>query len=85
MVGMPLCVCVCVCVLVISCVQLFCSPLDCSQTNSSVHGISQARILKWVPFPSPRDLPSPEIKPASPALADKFFTSEPPRKPSWCA
>ena len=30
-----------------------------------------------VPFPSPGDLPDPGIKPASPALAGEFFTTEP--------
>ena len=28
-------------------------------------------------FPSPGDLPDPGIKPTSPALAGRFFTSEP--------
>ena len=42
-------------------------PVDCSLSGSSVHGISQARILEWVPFPSPGDLPDPETEPASPA------------------
>ena len=37
-------------------VLLFCSPMDCSPSGSSVHGILQARILEWVPFP-PRDPP----------------------------
>ena len=32
-------------------------------------------------FPSPGDLLGPGIKPASPALAGRFFTTEPPRKP----
>ena len=32
-------------------VQLFCSPMDCTPTGSSVHGISQARMLDWVPIP----------------------------------
>ena len=32
------------------------------------HEISQARILEWVAFPSPGDLPYPAIKPMSPAL-----------------
>ena len=32
----------------LSCVQLFCSPMDCSPQGSSVHGIFQARILEWV-------------------------------------
>jgi len=27
---------------------LFCSPMDCSRSGSSVHGISQERILEWV-------------------------------------
>ena len=34
------------------------------------------------PFPSPGDLPHPGIKPESPALAGRFFTTEPPGKPS---
>ena len=38
-------------------------PLECSPPGSFVHGISQARIQSGLPFPSPRDLPNPEIKP----------------------
>jgi len=30
-----------------------------------------------LPFPTPGDLPDPGIKPASPALAGGFFTTEP--------
>ena len=33
-----------------------------------------------MPFPSPEDLPGPGIKPVSPALAGRFFTTEPPGK-----
>ena len=29
-------------------VQLFCNPTGCNPPDSSVHGISQARILEWV-------------------------------------
>ena len=29
-----------------------CDPMDCSLPHSSVHGISQARILEWVAMPS---------------------------------
>ena len=32
----------------LSCVQLFCNPMDCSPPGSSVHGIFQAGILEWV-------------------------------------
>ena len=45
-----------------------------SPPGSSVHGISQARMLEWVPFPSPGDLPDPGIEPTSPALTDRLFT-----------
>ena len=38
-------------------VQLFCDPMVCSPPGSSVHGISQARILEWIP--SAGDLPKP--------------------------
>ena len=41
-------------------------PMDCSPPGSSVHVIFQARLLKWLPFSSPGDLPEPGIKPASP-------------------
>ena len=37
------------------------------------------------PFPPPKDLPDPEIKPTpskSPPLAGGFFTTEPPEKPN---
>ena len=55
-----------------------CDPLDFSLPGSSVHGILQARILEWLPFPSPGDLPDPGIEPLSlnyPALAGGFFTT----------
>ena len=47
-------------------------------------GILQARILEWVAVPSSRGLPDPRIEPesvVSPALAGRFFTTEPPEKP----
>ena len=45
--------------------------MDHRPPGSAVHGILQARILEWVPFPSPGDFPNPGIKsksPVSPAL-----------------
>ena len=36
-------------------------------------------------FTSPGDLPNPGIKPAPPALAGGFFTTEPPGKPQYVA
>ena len=52
-------------------------------SGSWVHGISQARILEWLPFPTPGDLPNSGIEPtclASPALGGRFFTTVPPGK-----
>ena len=55
-------------------------PMDCSPPDSSVHGIFQARMLEGLPFPSPGDLPNPEIEAGSPALQADALPSEPPRK-----
>ena len=49
-----------------------CNPMGCSPPGSSVHGISQARILEQVAISFPRGSSQPGIKPASlasPALA----------------
>ena len=44
-------------------------------------GFSRQEYWSGFPFPSPRDLSDPGIKPTSPALAGGFFTTEPPGKP----
>ena len=61
--------------------QTLCSPMDYSLPGSSVHGIFQARTLEWVAISPPGALPNPGTKPSYPALADKFFTTEPPGMP----
>ena len=38
----------------LSCVQVFCSLMDCNPPGSSVHGTSQAKILEGVAMPSSR-------------------------------
>ena len=53
--------------------------MDSSPPGSSVHGVSRQEY--WSGFPSPGDLPDPRIEsmsPVSPALAGRFFTTEPP-------
>ena len=40
--------------------------MDCSPPHSSVLGIFQARILEWLPFPSPGNLPHSGTEPISP-------------------
>ena len=57
-------------------------PMDYSLSGSSVHGIFQARDWSGLPFPSLGDLLDPGIELASPALVGRFFTTEPPGKPS---
>ena len=63
----------------LSCPAL-CDHMDCSLPGSSIHGIFQARVLEWIAFPSPGDLPNPGIEPRSPALQADALSSEPPGK-----
>ena len=49
-----MCVCVCVRVSRNGPATTLCDPMDCSPPGSSVHGILQARILKWVAVASSR-------------------------------
>ena len=58
-----------------SCLTL-CDPMD-----YTVHGILQSRILEWVAFPSPGDLPNPGIEPRTPALQADSLPAEPQGKP----
>ena len=60
-------------------VAQLCPTLACQVPLSM--GFSRQEYWSGLPFPSPGDLPNPGIKPASPALAGRFFTSEPPEKP----
>ena len=57
-----------------------CDPMNYSPPVSSVHGVFQAGILEWLPFPLPGDLPDPGIKPVSPvssALQADSLLAEP--------
>ena len=69
------------------CAQLFqscltlCDPMDCSLPGSSVLAILQVWILEWDAMLSSRGSSCSRINPISPALACRFFTTEPPRKP----
>ena len=50
--------------------------MDCSSPGSSVHRILQARILEWLPFSSPGDLPDPGTQ-ASPCRASQNLPGVP--------
>ena len=53
---------------------------DCRLPDSSVHGISQARILEWVAISSPRGSSPPTHGTWATCVAGRFFTDEPPGK-----
>ena len=68
-------------------VQTFCDPIDCSLPGSSVHGIFQARILKWVAISSSRGSSQPRDQTHVSCIScieGGFFTTESPRKPQSC-
>ena len=59
--------------------------MDYNPSGSSVHGIPRQEHCSGLLFPSPGDLPDPEIEPvslASPALAGGLFTTVPPLAPA---
>ena len=70
------------CFLITKYVQLFCNLVDCSLPGSPVHGFFRQEYWSRLPFPSPGNLPNPEIKSTDPALAGRFFTAEPLGKPT---
>ena len=70
----------CCCSFAKSCLTL-CDPMDYSPSNSSVHGISQARILDWVAIFSSKGSSQPRDQTQVSCLASGFFTTELPMKP----
>ena len=56
-----------------SCLTL-CDPMDCSLPGSSVHGVSQARKLKWVAMSSSRGSSQPRDQTQVFYIAGRFFT-----------
>ena len=58
---------------------ILCDTMDCSPPDSFVHGILQARILKWVTMlssrGSSRSREPTRISYISPAIAGRFFTT----------
>ena len=51
-------------------------PTHCNPMDYKVHAILQTRILEWLAFPSPRDLPNPGIEPMFPALQADSLPAE---------
>ena len=61
------------CLLALLCPTLW-DPMDCNLPGCSVHGISQARILKWVPISSSRGSSPPWDWTCISFIAGRFFT-----------
>ena len=68
--------CCCYCLGAQSC-PILCNPMDCSPPGSSVHGISQARILEWIAISFSKG----SSQPRDQTLVGRCFTAEPPGKP----
>ena len=70
---------VCLCILVTkSCLTVLPPHGLCSPLGSSVHEFPRQECWNGLPFPSPGNGPDPGIEPASLALGDEFFITEPP-------
>ena len=65
----------------LSCVRLLATAWTAAYQAPPSMGFSRQEYWSGLPFPSPRDLPSPGIKPGSPALQADALPSEPPGRP----
>ena len=54
---------------------ILCDPMDYSLPGSSDHGISQAKILKWVAIPFFRESSQPRDRTLFSCIAEIFFTT----------
>ena len=69
--------CFCCCRLVVKSCPTFLWPMDCSPPGSSVHWISQARILEWVAISFSRGSSWTRNWTYVSCIAGRFFTTEP--------
>ena len=58
----------------------FATPWTVACQDSQSMEFSRQEYWSGLPFPSPGNLPDPAMEPMFPALADRFFTTEPPGK-----
>ena len=65
-------------VCVLSLIRLFVTPWTVTQQAPLSMGFSRQEYWSGLLFPSPGDLPDPEIEPAFPALQAEALPSEPP-------
>jgi len=60
-----------------------CDPVDYNPPGNSVHGILQARILKWVAMPFSRGSSQPRDQTLVSCIAGRFFTISATREECW--
>ena len=65
----------CVCAKLLQLCPTLCDPMDCSLSGTSVHGILQARILRWIAIPFFKASSWPRDRTQVSCIADRFFTS----------
>ena len=65
-----------------SCLTL-CNPMDCSPPGSSIHGIFQARMLKWVAISFSGGSSQPRERTWASRLQADSLLSKPPANPTW--
>ena len=69
-------------VIVVSiCRDVSCDPMDLAHQGPLSMEFPRQEYRSGLPFSSPGDLPDPGVELASPALAGRFCTAEPPGKP----
>ena len=71
--GVDLSVCVCMSVGITQSCPTLCDPMDCSLPGSSVHGILQARTLKWIAIPFSGGSSWPKDRARVSCSAGRFF------------
>ena len=64
----------------LSCIRVFATPWTVAYQAPLSMGFSRQEYWSGLPFPSPEDLPDPEIEPGPPALQADALASEPPWK-----
>ena len=66
--------CACVSAKLLQSCPALCNPMDCLHQSYLSMGFSRQEHWSGLPCAPPGDLPNPGIKPASPAVAGRFFT-----------
>ena len=72
----------CICAKSLQLCLTLCDPVDCSLPSSSIHGISQARILEWVAMLSFWGSSQPRDRTCDSCIAGGFFITESRGKPT---